>query len=864
MVDKKFLMFYEYHKTKEGKFITDTYDFTKQPSENTREARHNLLLDMARSIWSHADISDQINHPGSFDNVKIAARIMDIFDDESLLQQWAYEHKVDVENLEQLWDSLQNTSLDEIDSFLQKTRKEMSPMGLDTYIYNHQQNMAGAGLIGIYANNNTGQAKMQNSNVTLKVPYLIDGRAVSDITQQYTITSKGIKKLISQNAAEFLAASVDNVKDPNLAKLLQKPNTAFLACYLLRLGFSIPQIGLVYKHPAVADLINSTGKISSKALSYSPLNFEERIIFDPSELQSYVGAMNEFNTLDYVYLQTHKAQYQRGIEVIYDAMKALKEEGFKEKAPGELLNAALERIGMSQDTFDELQSYAGLKYSTAQTVIKMLQEAEIIKTLTQLSRADSPNGAVGISMPDAILQKQALDVFNFNANKKTNPFNNLNTLVNNQNGLSIKSRRELEEGFMNQPLSMLQAFYNLGINSTFELLKPYFPALNNIGMSEIKHIMGHANNYMVNKNVLNSYMKSATIYNMSKTSLFGDDVNHTSREKRTYYMYEFPAEFDKFKVENKEASQIGIIKNLKVKDGSIILERSGRMTPDVREKFMRDFDALLQSPDVKVREMTTKLFMYSFYKDGLYFGPNSFGTFFSTDFMLNIPGYREALEKANKQEYNQNLLDQFYYYYQSPLLYAQPTGNVEQSANGKIIAPTKAVFNPYGKFTGIGSILPYITVGQKFYKLTESNFNTAIYTEMPEVKLDLLGTVHYDPNMTVDELIASTPEESYMKKAMSLGADTEVDEGNNNSIAAIIAQFQSTGVDSMLDIDSIVDPDIENNMQEELNIAEEFQNVGTDPELSSLSLADLLGDNIEDSEDYNPQEGLDEEGIIRC
>ena len=855
-VDKKFLMFYEYHKTKEGKYITDTYDFTKKPGENTREARHNLLLDMARSIWSHKDISDQINHPGSFDNVKIAARIMDIFDDSSLLQQWASEHKVDLYNTKALWDSLQNTSLDEIDSFLKKTKKEMSPMGIDTYIYNHQQNMAGAGLIGIYANNNTGQAKMQNSHVTLKVPYIIDGKEVSDITQQYTITSQGIKKLISQNAAEFLAASVDNVKDPNLAKLLQKPNTAFLACYLLRLGFSIPQIGLIYKHPTVADIINSTNKISAKAVEAMVITPEEANIFNISDLQSYEVEPNKFDTLDYVQLQRDKFKYQEGIKALNAAIQSIREEGITR----DVVMAARERIGMSVDDYYDLEAYAGLKFRTAQTITKMLQEAEIIKTLTQLSRADSPNGAVGIDMSSAIVQKQALDIFNYNAKSNSNPFNNLDTLVSNSPGLNIKSREELEDTFMQQPLSMLQAFYNLGINSTFELLKPYFPTLNNIGMPEIKHIMGHANGHIVSTGVLDTYMKSATIYNMSKTSLFGDDTQHTAREKRTYYMYKFPAEFEKFKLQNEEFSQLGVIKNLKVVAGNIILERAGRLTPDVRERFMRDFDSLLQSSDAEVRDMAAKLFMYSFYKDGLYFGPNSFGTFFSTDFMLNIPGYREALEKANKQEYNQNLLDQFYYYNQSSYIYPEVSAsNATMLKNGSISIPTKNVFNRYGKMIGIGSILPYIKIGTQYFKLSTNTFNTAVYTEMPAIKNDLLGTPHYDPNMTLEELIEGLPKEEVMQKATKLGVDTE---SEDNSIAAIIASMSQH---QTINIESMVDPDIESSIQEEYNIAEDFQNYfEMDPEISSMSLADLLNGTSNTNIEYNSQEGLNEEGIIKC
>lgn len=891
MVDKKFLMFYEYHQQKDGTFKTDTYDFTKKPGENTRAARHNLLLDMAKSIWSHPDISDQINHPGSFDNIKIAARIMDIFDDASLREQWEQEHGCT--NTKDLWESLENASLDEIDDFLKKTKQEMSPMGLDTYIYNHQQNMAGAGLIGIYANNNTGQAKMQDTHVKIKIPYIIDGRVVDDITNQYTITSKGTKKLISQYAAEFLAASVDNVKDPNLAKLMQKPDTAFLACYMLRLGFNINQIGLVYKHPSVEAIINATGTISERYLRDNPLTVEETKFFEGVLSTAHNDSV--FNTLDFVDLQKGKISYKNKMKSVVEAMKSLEEE--KKANPSIEITPGLiiTRAGLDSEDYLNLIAYAQLKVDTAATITKMLKEAVIIRVLTQLSRADSPNGAIGISMPQAIIQKQALDVFNFNMDDESelNPFTGLQTLINNQAGLATKSRQELEDIFMSKSLSMLQAFHNLGINSSFELLKPYFPALNRVGMSEIKHIMGQTSTHMTTEKVLNTYMKAATVYNMSKSSLFGNDSNHTAREKRTYFLYKFPGEFDKFKLNNPDFSRVGVIKNLQVTDGRIMLMRAARLTPDVREKFMRDFDYLMQSKDPKVRDMTVKLFMYSFYNDGLYFGPNSFGGFFSTDFMLNIPGYRESLERANKQEYNEKLLQQFYYYNQNQYVYPGINPMSIKSANkdhSSIVMEKKTVYNAFGKATGLDSIYPYIRVGGRFYRATQSTFKTVTYSEMPEFKKDVFGTPHYDPNLTIEEIISGLPSADIVNKAKMVGmsdAAAIMQQDTSGAAANFVATYEA---DQRTSQETITDPDIEGSQQAEgmmysdpelvtldtyqrkmgttpqgqtTQAPSDMMSVADDPELMTGSLEDILR-RRKAKKQYNSQEGLDEQGITRC
>ena len=130
---------------------------------------------------------------------------------------------------------------------------------------------------------------------------------------------------------------------------------------------------------------------------------------------------------------------------------------------------------------------------------------------------------------------------------------------------------------------------------------------------------------------------------------------------------------------------------------------------------------------------------------------------------------------------------------------------------------------------------------------------------MPTIKNDLLGTPHYDPNMTLEELIESLPKEEIMQNAAKLGVDTE---SEDNSIASSIASMSQH---QTMNIESMVDPDIESSIQKEYNIVEDSQNnFEMDPEISSMSLADLLNGTSNTNIEYNSQEGLKEEGIIKC
>lgn len=113
--------------------------------------------------------------------------------------------------------------------------------------------MTGAKLIGIYANHNANHALMQHTQLALDEEngsFVLNGKRLTSLHD----IMNGDKEFISKNNAGFLAASVDNVKDPVLAALNQNTFTADASTLLSRLGYNPIEIGLLMMQPIVQEI----------------------------------------------------------------------------------------------------------------------------------------------------------------------------------------------------------------------------------------------------------------------------------------------------------------------------------------------------------------------------------------------------------------------------------------------------------------------------------------------------------------------------------------------------------------------------------------------------------------------------------
>ena len=215
----------------------EDYDFNKAPEENSRAARNNLLITLIQARLMDPQTVRQRYTPGGFANASKSARLMRELFHGDLLGVYDGHSEVNIAALEQRQDG--------------DTDPEPNYDPTDPYtilVYN-QQNQVASKLIGIFANQNTNHAFASSMDVfELTSPISFCGKSFKDLLHK---NDKEEASRIDLNMAEFLAASVDAVKDPVLNFLNLNTITADAGALLARLGYNTKEIGLLFNQPII-------------------------------------------------------------------------------------------------------------------------------------------------------------------------------------------------------------------------------------------------------------------------------------------------------------------------------------------------------------------------------------------------------------------------------------------------------------------------------------------------------------------------------------------------------------------------------------------------------------------------------------
>lgn len=213
----------------------ETYDFDKSPEENSRASRNNLLITLIQARLMDPATAKQRYTPGGFANASKAARLMRELMHGDLTG--IYDGgRVDISALEKR----QSSDTDPEPNY--------DPTDPYTMLVYNQQNQVAAKLIGIFANQNTNHAFASSMDVfELLEPIAFCGKSLKDLLHKGSDDAAQI----DLNMAEFLAASVDAVKDPVLNFLNLNTITADAGALLARLGYNTKEIGLLFNQPII-------------------------------------------------------------------------------------------------------------------------------------------------------------------------------------------------------------------------------------------------------------------------------------------------------------------------------------------------------------------------------------------------------------------------------------------------------------------------------------------------------------------------------------------------------------------------------------------------------------------------------------
>jgi len=607
-VDKMFLMIPQFNVV-DGNVKKIEYDFSKPVFENTRKQRNNMLIDLIYGILTNKVTAVSILCSRDFNKVKRTAKILKIICDRFLYSGFVKKYRIYC--TDDLRKRINELSLKNLSDFIDKSKVSRSPIYPQTFVYFHTQNFSGKAAIGIYANNITMQAKYQETNLALKDRYTftINGRNIQSLHEQYIVFPSGERERISKNCANLFAASIDNTKEPILSDVLSTKHTAHDYCFMLRAGMTLDESGLLLAQPVSRRLIETTGTLDGLSEEIDTMikkgGYKEaaETIRDKGDYRSF-----DFTTdmlMDNIIRRNHN-----------ECKSTSKEEKVNELAALMLLSSI---------------------HSMATT----------LNSLTRISRADTPNGAVDISFAGAEIQRFAVQDFLNQSGNISFPFSGVECVIKNNVVTPDMDVNEIRNKLSNSEMPMLQAFYSLGIDMAVETLGKYFfigtDFMKDLAYQFYKNAPLKIGKENLQKGLATMY-KDAVVFALSRTKMFGDDIDEnghkrTFDQKRQYYLYEYPQKFLDFKEAHPDIASIDAVRRLSVKNGSIVMERSARMGDFQRNKIRRGFANLIyRSP-----ELATNLMMYCYYKDGFKFGPNSYGNLLGTTFLTCFPEFTDVL-----------------------------------------------------------------------------------------------------------------------------------------------------------------------------------------------------------------------------
>lgn len=626
------------------------YDFNKAPQENSLEARNNLMIDMMWGVLTNADTASKILNPGGFDYQKKAAGIVSIL---SSSYESDLRRDLNIPNGPVITELL-SMDLEELDKLAERTKRKLDPISPRTQVQLHQQNMTGAKLIGIYANHNANHALMQHTELGLDVEngsFVLNGKR---LTSLHDIMNRD-KEFISKNNAGFLAASVDNVKDPVLAGINQNTFTADASMLLSRLGYNPVEIGLLMAQPIIMDITQAYFRESREGKGKDTVIDEILVEYKKK------AAMMEEVTYD---------NYKNNDFLIEDLANNI------------LIAKEMAGITSAHQTSD----YSKVEFYKKQVAVgflfkRIMRTADSLGQLVQATRSDTQGGAAGPTIADTKLKIQKVQDFlkDMEENDKF-PLVGADVI---SDSISLNDDiNNIREQLLASKLPFLQAFYTLGLKQSERMLSKYFPQFTESFDEVVDVLRNMTKTGRLNVKTMNSIYNDLLAYIMSKTDFFGAEPDWrsvdengnptkmiTSADKRRDFINNFPTYFKKVVAENEDIADLEFIKRLRVirpndtnPVDTVVFKNVGQLSPTLRERYMRDWASLLYMNNPEAQKLALNLFRYSFYRNGFAFGPSTFIHLAPVAVRNAVPEYIETLRSllTSEDDYS-NFVEQYIY-----------------------------------------------------------------------------------------------------------------------------------------------------------------------------------------------------------
>lgn len=643
-----------------GYISFESYDFSKSPLDNTRAARNNMLIKLIQERLMDYETFEQRYTPGGFANASKAARTLRelLFGNlEGIVSRGTVDFNAIAERAK---DSKSDP---------EPNYDPSDPMTIITY---NQQNQVAGKLIGIFANQNTNHAfSSLMSEFTLKDPIRFAGHSYNDLLH----APKGID--VDLNVAEFLAASVDAVKDPVLNFLNLNTITADAGAVLARIGYTTQEIGLLFNQPIIKEICE-----------YSFNNGVTADMAMREVVKNYMGDDTE----------SPKANPDEDFSINKLALNIVNDRVMREQGKNAMDNQSFKADQLKvAELFSQIQTVAG----------------DISQFVT--SSKFTASNAVGSTFGDLYSQqmkvKNYIDKFVVKNSKNALSVNMkvtdiIDSPITNNTNLQ-GSNQEYLKSLIENPLAYEQAMYDMNRRAGM-LLNSYYP-YNTPSYSGARNRLAElTKSNFLDADTINSIHSDMLVYMLSQQedSLFnGEMPTKDGIPAREYYTKHFAKEVFNTLESNPDLKSLPLfqymqfVTNEKTGDISMNVQGIGGLAPYQKDELKESWAELLKTEPDLARD----LFMYNFYKLGFTFSPLAFMNLAPTELKLAIKVGRKWDSSAN--DGNGAWVERSYVDFLNDVKEGTVTANSEKFAKQYIL---NHLDNRRLVFTAKGSNLKYL------------------------------------------------------------------------------------------------------------------------------------------------------------
>lgn len=591
---------------KDKRIVEKKYDYGKAVRENSRQARNNAIIDIATSVLTNKSLIEQVQKPGGFDEAIRVGSILDILRNSN---PRSLNELLRTSSQKEAMDKLFALSKDEATSLSDRAKGVLNPLSPLTQTYFHSQNANGGQMIGIYAVGNASHASGEWSDTQLRNPIELFGKQYQKIDNMLNDSGK----YISETLAQFLASSVDNVKQPVLKSLSQTTEVGDITNLLARLGVSIQDIGLIMSGPTYG-----YGKIADENLDRNKVAWAIMM----SENDKLTSSEN--NELVSLLIDRKPENNDRINELTSKSDNITQEQRLK-------LNQIM--LGIAKK-MDELKT-----------------ASESLRDITQAARGESLSNAAGPTIADNIVRLIKLQKLQKELSFRDTPITtnilDFDFLLDgnfNKDDMYVSS--------MNNKIPFLQAATKCGVVGTGELLNKLFPQtkpeVQDLLFNEKYGLIRYINiDYMSNDRfatIVNQFFNELYLYVLSSSNFFGGE-NASIKYNNT--LNEFPKEFNKTKLQYPELNNNGLITKLAVVNQygvqKIVFKNSNNLSKIQKQRLSNDWTQLLINNNDDIKNLGINLFRYAVLNGLTFDGPQSFIQLAPNVLRRAIPDYVNSL-----------------------------------------------------------------------------------------------------------------------------------------------------------------------------------------------------------------------------